>query len=75
MYFPSFGMFQAGDRVRHVGRQEDGAVLPFDTAGVVKVEFDDPTPRGNRSIGEYDETWFRIHPHLLQFVSRPTEPK
>jgi hypothetical protein len=58
-------MFKAGDRVCHIGRKEDGTVLPFDTAGVVRVLFDNPTPRGHKSIGEFDEAWFRIYPGLL----------
>lgn len=58
-------MFKAGDRVRHIGRNEAGTVLPFETAGVVRVEFDNPTPRGSKSIGEFDEAWFRIHPGWL----------
>lgn len=58
-------MFKAGDRVHHIGRKEDGTILPFDTTGVVRVEFDNPTPRGNKSIGEFDENWFRTHTNWL----------
>lgn len=58
-------VFKAGDRVHHIGRKEDGTVLPFDTTGVVRVEFDKPTSRGNKSIGEFDEGWFRTHPNWL----------
>lgn len=55
----------AGDRVRHIGRNEEGTVLPFDTAGVVKVLFDKPTPSGAKSIGEFDQVWFMTHPNWL----------
>ena len=58
-------MFKAGDRVHHIGLGEDGTVLD-DTAGVVIVEFDNPTPRGNRRIGEFDEVWFNSHPGWLK---------
>lgn len=61
-------MFQAGDRVHHIGRKEDGTVLPFDLAGVVRVEFDNLTPRGNPSIGEFDEVWFNTHPGWLKLI-------
>lgn len=60
-----FQMFKAGDRVHHVGRKDDGTVLPFDTTGAVRVQFDNPTPGGNRSIGEFDEVWFKSHPGWL----------
>lgn len=65
-------MFKAGDRVHHIGRKESGTVLPFDAAGVVRVEFDNPTPTGSKSIGEFDGGWFASHPGwLMPLVSVP----
>lgn len=64
-------LFKAGDRVHHIGRKEDGTVLSFDTAGVVRVEFDNPTPRGNKSFGEFDEAWFNAHPGWLRNLTPP----
>lgn len=66
-------MFRAGDRVHHVGRRENGTVLPSDTTSVVLVEFDNPTPRGNKSIGEFDEVWFNTHPGWLQLIQQTPE--
>jgi hypothetical protein len=60
--------FKAGDRVHHIGRNEDGTVLPFDKSGVVRVEFDKPTPRGGRKVGVFDEVWFNNHPGWLQLL-------
>ena len=36
----------------------------------VHVRFDNPTPRGAVSKGEYDELWFSNYPRGLQIVSR-----
>lgn len=58
-------MFKAGDRVHHIGRKEDGTVLPFERTGAVRVKFDNPAPSGNPSIGEFDELWFKTHPGWL----------
>lgn len=63
-------MFKTGDRVHHTGRKEDGTVLSFDTTGVIRVEFDNLTPRGNKSIGEFDEVWFNTHPGWLKPIPR-----
>lgn len=63
-------MFKAGDRVHHIGRKEDGTVLPFTTTGVVRVEFDNPAPSGRPSVGEFDEGWFRAHPNWLTSIQQ-----
>lgn len=72
-YFPNFGTLKVGDRVRHVGRNEDGTVV--NTIGYIKVDFDKLSPRGHRSVGQYDEKWFAMYPRLLQIIQRQTEPK
>ena len=59
-----FHEFKVGDRVYHTDRQDFGAVTSLENA-TVQVTFDNPTPRGNRSIGEFDEVWFRSHPNWL----------
>lgn len=56
--------FKTGDRVQHVGRGEIGTVTILQN-GNVQVEFDNPTPRGHRSIGEYDKAWFEQYPNGL----------
>lgn len=61
-------IFKAGDRVHHIGRQENGTILPFNLTGVVRVEFDSLTPRLNPSIGEFDAIWFKSHPNWLQLI-------
>ncbi len=62
-------VFKAGDRVHHTGRKESGTVLDS-PSDVVRVLFDNPTPRGNQSIGEFDEVWFNTHPNWLNRESR-----
>lgn len=62
-------MFRAGDRVHHIGRGEDGTVLPSTKTGVVRVEFDSPPPIGRKSIGEFDEVWARSHHDWLQLTA------
>jgi hypothetical protein len=62
--------FKAGDRVHHIGRRENGTVLPFITPEVVRVEFDNPAPSGRPSIGEFDELWFRTHPNWLTSIQQ-----
>lgn len=57
--------FKDGDRVRHIGRHEDGTVKLLDN-GSVQVTFDNLAPSGKPSVGEYDEVWFRTHPNWLQ---------
>lgn len=52
--------FKVGDRVHHVGRKEDGMVTSVSN-DVVCVQFDNPTPRGGVSRGEFDEVWFNTH--------------
>lgn len=52
--------FNAGDRVHHRGRNEDGTIIRASDTLVV-VEFDNQTPRGGRSFGEFDEVWFNTH--------------
>lgn len=64
--------FNAGDRVHHIGRGENGTVLPFVTTGVVRVEFDSPAPSGKPSIGEFDGLWFDRHPDWLQPIPQQT---
>jgi len=66
-------MFKAGDRVRHSGRRECGTVLESNTTGVVRVEFDNPTPRGGKSVGEFDEAWFKTHPGWLMSIDVPED--
>jgi hypothetical protein len=56
--------FKTGDRVRHTLRDELGTVEIVED-GVIKVTFDNPTPKGRPSIGMYDEAWFRICPKYL----------
>lgn len=56
--------FKTGDRVRHVSRGETGTVTILEN-GNVQVDFDLPTPKGNKSVGEYDPQWFRIYPNGL----------
>lgn len=56
--------FKVGDRVHHIGRKEDGTIIRVGDR--VLVEFDNPTPRGARSIGEFDELWFKTHHGWLQ---------
>lgn len=69
-------MFKTGDRVHHVGRREDGTVLPDITIDVVRVQFDNPTPRGDPSIGQFDELWFDMHPGWLKLIlaQKPAAP-
>ncbi len=31
----------------------------------MRVTFDNPTPRGRKSIGVYDSVWFKTHPNGL----------
>lgn len=66
--------FSVGDRVYHSGRQDFGNVTSIENE-VVKVEFENPTPRGNRSIGEFDEVWFRTHPGWLKRASEELRHK
>lgn len=63
-------MFKVGDRVHHSGRNETGTVLPFTETGVIRVEFDLPTPRHGRCIGEFDAIWFKSHPGWLRLLPR-----
>lgn len=56
--------FREGDRVHHGGRTEDGTVTSV-ANGVVTVEFDIRTSRGNISVGAYDELWFQLNQNLL----------
>lgn len=65
--------FKAGDRVRHIARKECGTVLESDRTGVVRVEFDNPIPSGSKSIGEFDEVWFRMHPGWLLSIDIPPD--
>lgn len=67
-------LFKAGDRVHHIGRREDGTVIESNTTGVVRVAFDNPTPSGNRSVGEFDEIWFNGHPGWLKLIGHPSIP-
>ena len=60
--------FKPGDRVRHVSRDELGTVERVDDR--VHVRFDNPTPRGTVSRGEYDELWFSKYPSGLQIEGR-----
>jgi hypothetical protein len=64
--------FKVGDRVRHTGRQESGTVTSTEN-GCVIVEFDIPTPRGNKSVGNYDAVWFRTHPNMLNAATKDGE--
>lgn len=57
--------FRVGDRVHHIGRAENGTVVSL-ANDTVHVEFDQPTPRGNKSIGEFDEVWFNTHKGWLR---------
>lgn len=59
--------FNVGDRVHHIGRRENGTVTG--TGDRIVVEFDNPTPRGNKSIGVFDDLWFRSHDGWLQPVA------
>lgn len=59
--------FKIGDRVYHIGRQETGTVIG--DGDCIIVEFDNPSPRGMRSIGEFDEMWFNSHDGWLQPAS------
>lgn len=52
--------FSVGDRVHHISRGEDGTVTSTDK-GVLTVEFDNPSPSGGKSIGQFDECWFETH--------------
>lgn len=63
--------FKVGDRVRHVSRGERGTVTIV-ANGRCQVEFDNPTPCGNRSVGEYDANWFLTYPAGL--VREPEAP-
>ena len=65
--------FKDGDRVRHVSRNEVGTVKVLGN-GNVQVTFDNPTPRGNKSVGEYDADWFRIYPNGLVLQSEAERP-
>lgn len=56
--------FQIGDRVKHILRSEEGTVQNCAEDGL-HVLFDNPTPRGNQSVGIYDRQWFDSHPDLL----------
>jgi hypothetical protein len=56
------------DRVKHIGRDEEGKVVSIKNDGL-HVEFEQKTPRGNASIGIFDEVWFRMHPDLLVNLS------
>lgn len=60
-----FGM---GDRVKHLSRNEEGCVNAIEDDGV-HVLFDNPTPRGNKSVGIFDHDWFRAHPEILVNLS------
>lgn len=62
--------FKQGDRVRHIDRNENGTVL-WVHDGVVTVEFDNPTPRGSVSVGEFDEVWFKTHEGWLVPTDAP----
>lgn len=65
---------KTGYRVRHVSRDECGTVtiLPNGNAQVI---FDNPTPGGRVSIGEYDENWFKIYPNGLELVEGKDDPR
>lgn len=60
--------FKDQDRVRHIGRNEDGIVRITDE-GHVEVTFDKPNSKGNPSIGVYDYNWFRTYPEGLKLLS------
>lgn len=53
--------FKTGDRVRHMSRGEAGTVTVRPN-GDVQVDFDNPTPKGHKSVGIYDANWFRVYP-------------
>lgn len=57
--------FQLGDRVRHIGMNEEGEVLSIDRDGTIHVQYDRTDDKGRHWIGVYDAAWFRIHPDLL----------
>lgn len=57
--------FKDGDRVCHINRGELGTVKITDE-GHVMVTFDNPTPRGAKSVGIYDYNWFEVYPDGLQ---------
>jgi hypothetical protein len=61
--------FVVGDRVRHIGRNEEGYVHAIERDGV-HVHFDQPTPRLNVSVGIFDNIWFKSHPDFLINLSK-----
>lgn len=62
--------FKNGDRVRHISRDEVGTVK-ITEEGHVMVTFDNPTPRGTKSVGIYDYNWFEIYPNGLALQQTP----
>ena len=65
--------FEPGQRVSHIGRKEDGTIIRASDRQVV-VEFDNPTSRGGRSFGEFDEVWFDRHPDWLRKLDESEPP-
>jgi hypothetical protein len=56
--------YQPGDRVKHLSRDEIGTVSILPN-GDIQVDFDNPTPKGRKSVGIYDANWFRLYPNAL----------
>jgi hypothetical protein len=56
--------FKFGDRVKHLIRNEEGRVYAIEEDGL-HIHFDNPTPRGNISVGIFDDDWFLSHPDVL----------
>ncbi len=65
--------FKTGDRVRHASRREVGTVTSLPN-GDVQVDFDNPTPKGRKSVGIYDANWFRIYPNGLVALDAEERP-